>query len=263
MSDLSSAGDANPASSDPTQNGQPDTTPQPVAQPDPTQEGQQPTAEGATPEQGEEKTKRNSAQERISELVSQRNAATARAEAAEAKLASLVKRAPTPPPPTAPQSEVDAFNVREAISAERVEDQRQEAIEAHAAAQQATFTTFQAKCEAVADRIPGLLDKFLGLPEVSQEMANFVADSDKGAEVANILASNPAEASRIARLPKFRQGIELSKIETSITVAPRRTTQAPPPMPAGPGNAPGSQSKDPGKMSMAEYEAWRKAGGGA
>lgn len=269
---LSPAGGANPApSSDQTQTGQSTVTPsQPAAQPAPSTDGQPPVVtnpgEPAADQQGntEDGKSRNRVpfQERISQLTTQKNAAIARAEAAEAKLRTL-EGGLKPPPPTAPQTEVDAYNVRKAVRDERVTEQRQEAQEAQAEAQTALFNTFAAKCEAVADRIPGLVDKFCSLPTVTPHMANFVADSDKGAEVANILASNPLEADRISRLPPFQQAIELTKLEATVSLVPQRVSNAPPVLPSTPNSAPGANGVDPAQMNQAQYEQWRKNGGGA
>src|SRR5690606_36348849 len=67
----------------------------------------------------------------------------------------------------------------------------------------------------------------------SQETADFIATSDKGAEVAYFLTQNPSEAARLASLHSYHQGIELARIESRLTAAPqvRKQTAAPPPPP--------------------------------
>lgn len=224
-----------------------------------TPEPQEGTPEG-TPEDESKKANKVPARERISQLTAQRNEAEMRARAAEAELARL-RQPLRPPGPDATQDEVDRFNVKAAVREARAEDVAQEAQEATAAAWQSMRATFEAKADAVADRMPGLKEAFLSLPVVSNEVANFVSDSDVGAEVAYFLTKNPNEAARISRLPSYQQGIELARIEGRISAAPkvRTNTNAPPPPPRM-GGSPSTAAKDPSSMSMKEYEAWRNGG---
>lgn len=217
--------------------------------------------EAATPpaedgQQGDaaEKKPKSRFQERIDELTARARTAERRAVAAEARAAHLEKQL-TPPPADAPLEVHDEYRVKKAVNESRIEELRHEASDAQAEASRATFDKFAAKAEAVAERMPGLVDKFCTLPEVSPVMAGFVADSDKGAEVAFHLASNPAEATRIARLPPAHQGIELARLEARLVAAPqvRKTSTAPPPPPTMPG-APSPAVKGPEDMSVADIQ---------
>jgi len=237
-------------------------TPESTTQQPPGAESQAPGTPEAEnegqPDGKEDAGKRNkkTASEFINELKAQRNAATARAAAAEAELARLRKPLP-PPPPTASQDEVDRYNVKAAVRESRAEEVAQAAEIAKQEAASKRFETFNAKAEAASERMPGLVDKFLALPVVSEEIAEFVSESEKGAEVAFYFTANPGEADRISRLPGYQQGIELARIEGRLQAAPqvRKASAAPPPPPAMPG-APSAAGKAPEDMSPAEYSAW-------
>lgn len=220
-----------------------------------TPEPQEGTPEGS----GEDESKKANkvpAKERIQQLTAERNEWRMRAQAAEQE-AQRLRQPLTPPGPEATQDEVDRFNVKSAVREAKAEEVAQAAEEAATRAWQSMRATFEAKADAVADRMPGLKDAFLALPVVSNEVANFVADSERGAEVAYFLTQNANEATRISRLPPYQQGIELARIESRLTAAPqvRKTTTAPPPPPKMPG-APSAAAKDPADMSPAEYSAW-------
>jgi hypothetical protein len=142
------------------------------------------------------------------------------------------------------------------LNESRAEELHSEAQTAKAEAAQRTFDTFVAKAEAIADRMPGLVDKFCALPEVSPVMAGFVAESDKGAEVAFHLAQNPQEATRIARLSEAHQGIELARLEGKLSAAPqiRKVSTAPDPARTVTGNpSPAGRTSD--ELSVSEMQA--------
>jgi hypothetical protein len=217
----------------------------------------EPAAAKPDGEQGEgEKKGKSRFQERIDDLTAARREAERRAAAAEARATQLMQQL-KPPGPNASLEEQDDYRVEKAVVKARADELQHEARSAQEEATRKTFDTFTAKAEAVADRMPGLVDKFCALPEVSQAMASFVAESDKGAEVAFHLAQNPNEATRIARLSPVHQGIELARLEGKLSVAPqiRKVSTAPAPPPTVTGN-PSPASRDPHEMSQAEYNEW-------
>jgi hypothetical protein len=218
----------------------------------------------ATPDgdKGESKEKpKTRFQERIDELTASRREAERRAQAAEQRAAELFKKL-QPPGPQASLEEQDDYRLRKVLNEARAEDLQTEALSAKAEAAQRTYDTFAAKAEAVADRMPGLVDKFVALPEVTQAMATFVAESDKGAEVAFALANNPQEATRIARLSPLHQGIELARLEGRLSAAPaiRKLSTAPAPAPTVTGN-PSPAGKTSDELSVSEMQAMFKKKG--
>ena len=218
----------------------------------------EPAAAKPDGEQGEgaEKKPKSRFQERIDDLTAARRDAERRAAAAEARAAQLLKQIQQPGP-NASLEEQDEYRVAKVVLNARADELRHEAQTAQEEATRTTFATFQAKAEAVADRMPDVVDKFCSLPEVSPAMATFVAESDKGAEVAFYLAQNEREATRIARLSPLHQGIELARLEGKLSVAPqiRKVSTAPSPPPTVTGN-PSPASRDPHEMSQAEYNEW-------
>jgi hypothetical protein len=210
---------------------------------------------GDAQERREEKRKQT-AQERIDEINAKFRTAERRAIAAEARAQALEKRL-TPPGQHASLEEQDEFRVTKAVTQARAAELRDEAKEARDEAGLAMFQKFEAKAAAVSDRMPGLVEKFCEVDGVNDTIASFVADSDKGAEVAWHLTQNPHEAKRIASLSPAHQGIELARLEGKLSVAPqvRKVSTAPSPPPTVTGN-PSPATRNPEEMSQSEYNAW-------
>ena len=103
--------------------------------------------------------------------------------------------------------------------------------------------------------MPGLVEKFCALPRVSEAVAEFVAESERGAEVAYFLTQNPNEATRISSLHPYHAGIELARLEGRLQAAPvvRKVSQAPPPPPSMPG-APSPSAKSVTEMSVSDLQ---------
>jgi hypothetical protein len=216
----------------------------------------EPAAAKPDGEQGDgEKKPKTRFQERIDNLTAARREAERRASAAEARAAELEKQI-KPLASNASLEEQDQHRVKTAMQELRVDELQHEARTAQAEATRVTFETFTAKAEAVADRMPGLIDKFCSLPEVSPAMASFVAESDKGAEVAFHLSQNANEATRIARLSPLHQGIELARLESRLSVAPvvRKVSTAPAPVPTVTGS-PSHSGKSAEEMSVSDIQA--------
>lgn len=232
-----------------------------------TQDTGTPEPKEGTPEgTGEDESKKANkvpAKERINQITAQRNEWQMRAQAAEAELQRL-RQPLREPGPNATQDEVDRFNVKAAVREQRAEEVASEAAQAVEAAAALRAATIQAKAEAVADRMPNLMQQLQALPALSEACVEFMATSDKGAEVGFFLTQNPVEAARISALHPYHQGIELARIEGRLTAAPqvRKLTSAPPPPPRMPG-APSAAAKDPSSMTMEEYAAWTQKRGKA
>lgn len=66
---------------------------------------------------------------------------------------------------------------------------------------------------------------------ISEPMAEFITDSDLGAEVAYFLGKNPTKAAEIASLSPIRAARELTRIETELAARPKATpSKAPEPI---------------------------------
>lgn len=94
---------------------------------------------------------------------------------------------------------------------------------------------------------------------ISPQVAQMIASMDAGADVAYQLGRNPAEAHRISSLSPVEAAMELGRLEARLPKPSQQpTTKAPDPVtPVRPKSSP---TKDPSKMTMAEYMAARKAG---
>lgn len=152
---------------------------------------------------------------------------------------------------------------QKAVFKEALYEEKAAAANAHEQfVRQTEAAAFNARIEAVNDRIPDFREVVMrpveaGGPPISDFAARFIASSDKGPEVAYWLGKNTNEARRIAHLPEGMQGAELARIEARITSAPtvRKTSQAPAPVPTI-GGTKAVATKDPANMSMAEYSEW-------
>lgn len=96
-------------------------------------------------------------------------------------------------------------------------------------------------------------------------VAAAIMEADRGPELLYHLAAHPEIVEKLNDLSPYRAAVELGRIEASLgeTVAP---APPPPPEPKKPSNAPApitpvkggtATTKDPAKMDMAEYKAWR------
>lgn len=95
---------------------------------------------------------------------------------------------------------------------------------------------------------------------VSAEMAEMIAGSDHGIDVAYYLGSNRQEAAKIAQLTPLEQARRIGAIEARVsTPSPSKTTKAPEPITPISGN--GAAPTDPAKMSADQYRKWRESGG--
>jgi hypothetical protein len=217
------------------------------------------TPDGAKGDEAEQARKKQTVQERINEVTAKRRDAERRAEAAEARAADLERLYRSPPDPNLPFEEQESLNRRKDSAAFRVDELRYEAQQGREEAWENVKAAAQAKAEAFADRMPDLWGKLKALPELSSASVKFIAESDKGAEVAYHLANNPAEASRLKSLHPLDQGIELARLEARLSVAPqvRKVSTAPAPAPTVTGN-PSPAQRDPHDMNQEEYNAWRK-----
>ena len=96
---------------------------------------------------------------------------------------------------------------------------------------------------------------------ITAVMAQVLAASDSGADVAYHLGTHPQEAARIARMSDLEAAVEIGRLESRLS-APKPKIQSSAPEPINPVNPKARASaKDPGDMSPSEYRAWREKGG--
>jgi hypothetical protein len=235
-------------------------------------------AESTTAEPGHDDTgdaKPNGVQKRIAEITKEKHEARRAADRAEverdmlreevSRLRGDTQAQATPSGPDA-KPRLDQFETIEDYS-EAVADWKfdQRLAQREQAQRQSTAqTTFDERATAVRAKFADF-DDVIGdrtLP-ISPTMAEVIRGSDHGPEVAYHLGQNRSEASRIASLSPLMQAAELGRIAATFAAKPTASPKVPPPPPPKSVNGIASGvSKDPGDMSMSEYSAWRKAGGG-
>ena len=96
--------------------------------------------------------------------------------------------------------------------------------------------------------------------EPSPVMTDLILTSDVGPDVAYHLGQNRALAAQIAAMNPVEAARAIGRIEASLSQPkPRTETKAPDPISPVRGSA--GAARDPSKMSVTEYAAWRAAGG--
>lgn len=210
--------------------------------------------------------KKSSAIERIARLTAERRMAEARAAAAETDARQLRKQLTEQLHPEnierLPYEQQLQAQTQRAIKTERFEEKVSEVQRATEDALRATLDTFNAKADEARSRIPDF-DQVVQNPNVkiTREMAEIIAEFDKAPEVAYYLGKNPHEAAQIAALAPHLQGSRLAQIEAKVSVAPRKFSNAPAPVPQVSAAVAGSVAKDPASMTMSEFADWaHKAG---
>lgn len=92
--------------------------------------------------------------------------------------------------------------------------------------------SFLEKAEAAAERYPDFqaVVSNPSLP-INDEMAEFIAESDLGADLAYYLGKHPTRAAEIARMSPVKAARELTRIETDLASRPQaRVSKAPEPI---------------------------------
>lgn len=130
---------------------------------------------------------------------------------------------------------------------QEVERQRQAEIAQEWAAQVADAKTRYAD-----------FDKVVSDPTlpIAQHVATMIASSDNGADLAYYLGTNRNEAASISQMPPMEAARALGRIEARMSLPkPKTTTETPDPI--EPVKPKATATKDPSKMSVAEYRKWR------
>lgn len=106
-------------------------------------------------------------------------------------------------------------------------EQRKQAEEADRRAE-----SFLEKAEAASERYPDF-QLVISNPSlaINQDMAEYIAESDTGADIAYYLGKNPLKASQIAQLSPIKAARELGRIEAELAARPKATpSKAPDPI---------------------------------
>ncbi len=150
----------------------------------------------------------------------------------EAQLREQIATQPAPEPKREAFSTDEAYNQaqiehRIAQEAERIAQEREAKKQAEARRQ-----TFLERSEAAQEKYPDY-DAVVSNPAlpINEAMAEFIAESEAGPDVAYYLGKNPATARRIAEMSPVKAGRELARIEAELASKPKATpSKAPEPI---------------------------------
>lgn len=150
------------------------------------------------------------------------------------------------------------YEVRQDFQKEARAAQERRIREQQQARQAEVTQGFAARVEAARDKYEDFDEvAFSPAVPVTPAMAEVIAESDMGPDVAYWLGKHPQEARRIAGLSPIAAAREIGKIEAKLSAPPppKKTTAAPPPPTTVRGAA--APVVDPEKMSMDEWVKWR------
>lgn len=235
-----------------------------------TEDGE-PTADAAknsepTPDKGKEPTKAElRAKQRNRDRWAEMKAKLHRAEAAEAELAKLKGAAEPDWTQYADPNQEVAERVLHTLRKEQIPLLEQQVKTSRAEAEKIVDQAFD---EAIVDarvKYPDF-DAVVFNPAATfpKQMVSYVANSEKGADVAYYLGKNPGVARQLAETFAQSQAagfIELGRIEGKVsapTSKPASTAPKPPPIIAGGSNPP---AFDPAKASVGDMAAHLKKAG--
>lgn len=149
--------------------------------------------------------------------------------------------------------------MKHALAEQRAADREATASTRQSQARQEALDTFHDRQDEAREKISDY-DTVLAAAKdrkVEAHVGELVVESEKGGLLAYYLAKNPAELAKLNGMSPLQAAKAVGALEHRLTLAkPKTATSAPKPAtPLAGGAAPGP---DPSKMSMAEYEAWRK-----
>jgi len=236
------------------------------AQQEAAQETQQTPAPVETDEQREEQArdeKGRFVQKRINELTREKYEARRQVDSLRAELDQLraqiqQPRQPAPDPQQDPEAYIRHL-VREeargyvesdrAASAQQQEQQRFQNIAQKHAEREVVFATEHPDYEEAAHNLTSVIG-------VDPMLAEVLMSSEHGPLVVHHLGTHLDEAVQLAALPPHMRIAQVARIEARLTAPkPKPVTKAPDPVPTVGGGA--AATKDPDRMSVGEWLAWR------
>ena len=240
----------------------------------------QPEEQTAEPGEGSEEVSPAKARRERQKAAMRR--AHERAEEAEAKLAETQDRlakakelAQTHTPPKADDFDdhdaylvaLGTYHAAQQMGARETSQYETEAQEREAAAKEAREAAKQEAAQNWAAQVADASSRYADFAEVAQApdlpitqtMADVIANSDLGADVAYHLGKHRDTADAIARMSPIEQAVQIGRIEATLSL-PKPNVQTQAPDPVTPGKTRSSGVKSPDNMSMEEYMAARKSG---
>lgn len=215
-------------------------------------------------------------QKRIDRAVRQKYEAEARAKMLEERVAAMESRQFAPAPQRQTQDneptidKFDNFDEYVAAKAEYIagkkieatltEREKRQQAEYEAAERRKTADSWSKRVAAATAEMPDF-EEVLASSDVpmTPPMQQAIMESDIGPKLAYYLANHPDEAEQIAAMSPIGAIRTLGRIEERLATAKPTITTTNTPPPLKPIGSKSVVSKDPGKMSDAEYAKWRKS----
>ena len=162
------------------------------------------------------------------------------------------------------QRALQQYDSRKAYREERRREAQQQATGQAQREHDDRLRLYNRNLDQVRDRVPDF-DRVIAdardMP-ISDAAQELILESPKGPLLAYFLAKNPEKLAEINRMTPTSAAREIGRLEARIrSPQPKARTNAPAPRQAPKGSG-GSSPKDPSRMSMAEFSAWREKGGG-
>ena len=146
---------------------------------------------------------------------------------------------------------LEAEAQREQAAVEAVKQRKQAEVAQNWEAQMADARVKYPDFDAVAlnDSVP-----------ITPEIAQFIADSDVGTDIAYAIGKDHSIATKMHGLSPVEMARAFGRLEAQLS-APKPKTTSTAPEPINPVRGKATVTRDPEKMSIAEYKAWREKGG--
>jgi hypothetical protein len=212
-------------------------------------------------------------QKRIDRAVRQKYEAEARAKMLEERIAAIEAAQKPQYKPDDSEPTIDKFEnfdqyvaakaeyiAKKQIESTLTEREKRQSAEREAAERTKTAESWNKRVASATAEMPDFEDVLASSDvPMTPAMQQAIMESDIGPRLAYHLAKNPEEAEKIAGMNPIGAIRALGRIEERLANSkPQvKTTETPPPI--KPTGAASSVTKDPGKMSDAEYLKWRKA----
>jgi len=157
-----------------------------------------------------------------------------------------------------------AYSAAKLVVSRDLKQQAEKAKQFQELAEQEVVEAFRERAETTRKNIKDFdeVTNSATLSPQHPDVVGLILSSNKGPEIAYHLSKNPKIVQRLNEMSPVNAAREIGKLEASLSSAtPKTVSKAPSPVePLRGGIAP--PSRDPEKMSMNEYRAWRANGGG-
>lgn len=217
--------------------------------------------DGGTQEQVQDKTPKTFTQSEVDALVQKRLLKEQRRLNKQMQERFAQERSAQPAPQRQQFQDDEAFTQAQIEHLAEQKAQQKLAERQKAEQSERMAETFMEKAEKAIERFPDF-QAVVGNPslQINESMAEFIADSDLGPDVAYFLGKNPAKAAQIAQMSPVKAAIALKGIEAELAAKPAAPKPSAAPAPIKPVGASSASTKSPAQMTDAEYSKWRKSG---